>query len=128
MVVLAEGCEVVFKGLVAGFSKDIVPDEFGVEEVEEKAAEEAVLRISDEIQNLPRCAGEDCGQSRVIDVHIFTVFATDIGDSLVVEGLAEAVGVVSVVGAECVGEGVSFRLEHKACTAVVIENLIDCCG
>lgn len=128
MVVLAEGCKVVFKGIVAGFGEDIIPDKFGVEVVEEEAAKEAVFRIGDEIQNLPRCAGEDCGQSRVLDVYIFTVFATDIGDSLVVEGLAEAVGVVAVVGAECVGEGVSFRLEHKACTAVVIENLIDCCG
>ena len=45
-----------------------------------------------------------------------------------VESLAEAVGVVAVVGAECVGEGVAFRLEHQACAAVVIENLIDCGG
>lgn len=45
-----------------------------------------------------------------------------------VESLAEAVGVVAVVGAECVGEGVAFRLEHQACAAVVIEDLIYCGG
>ncbi len=41
------------------------------------------------------------------------------------EGLAEAVGVVAVVGAECVGEGVTLGLEHQAGAAVVAENLID---
>lgn len=46
-----------------------------------------------------------------------------------VESLAEAVGVVAVVGAECVGEGVAFRLEHKAGAAVVAKDLIDrSCG
>lgn len=128
VVVLAEGCKVVFKGIVAGFGEDIIPDKFGVEVVEEEAAEEAVFRIGDEVQNLPRCAGEDCGQSRVLDVYIFTVFATDIGDSLVVEGLAETVGVVAVVGAEGVCESVAFRLEHKSLAAIVIEDLIDCGG
>ena len=128
MVVFAEGCKVVFMGIVAGFGKDIIPDKFGVEVVEEEAAEEAVFRIGDEVQNLPRCAGEDCRKSRVLDVYIFTVFATDIGDSLVVEGLAETVGVVAVVGAECVCEGVAFCLEHKSLAAIVIEDLIDCGG
>lgn len=128
VIVLAEGCEMVFKCVVAGFGEDIIPDKFGVEVVEEEAAEEAVFRIGDEVQNLPRCAGEDCGQSRVLDVYIFTVFATDIGDSLVVEGLAETVGVVAVVGAEGVCEGVAFCLEHKSLAAIVIEDLIDCGG
>lgn len=47
MIVLAEGCETVFKGVIAGFGEDIVPDEFGVEVVEEEATEEAVLRVGD---------------------------------------------------------------------------------
>lgn len=59
---------------------------------------------------------------------IFTVLAADVGYGLVVESLAEAIGVVAVVGAECVGEGVAFRLEHQACAAVVIEDLIYCGG
>lgn len=128
MVVLAEGCKVVFKGIVAGFSKDIVPDEFGVEEVEEKAAEEAVLGIGDEVQDLTWRSGEDRREARILDVHIFAVLAADIGDSLVVEGLAETVGVVAVVGAEGICEGVAFCLEHKSLAAIVIEDLIDCGG
>ena len=128
MVVLAEGCKVVFKGIAAGFGEDIIPDKSGVEVVEEEAAEEAVFRIDDEVQDLPGCARENRGQSWVLDVHIFTVFATDIGDSLVVEGLAETVGVVAVVGAEGVCEGVAFCLEHKSLAAIVIEDLIDCGG
>lgn len=128
VVVLAEGGEVVFKGLVAGFCKDIVPDELCVEVVEKKAAEQAVFGISDEVQDLTRRAGENCRESGILDVHVFAILAADVGDGLVVKGLSEAVGVVAVVGAECVGEGVSFRLEHKACAAVVIEDLIDCCG
>ena len=124
VVVLAEGCETVFKGVIAGFGEDIVPDELGVEVVEEEAAEETVLRIGDEVQYLPWCAREDCGQSWTLDIHIFTVFAADVGDGLVVECLSEAVGVVAVVGAECVCEGVAFCLEHKSLAAIVIEDLI----
>ena len=124
VVVLAEGCEVVFKGVVAGFGEDVVPDEFGVEVVEEEAAEEAVLRIGDEVQDLPGRAGEDCGEPRVLDVYIFTVFAADVGYGFVVESFAEAVGVVAVVGAEGVCEGVAFCLEHKSLAAIVIEDLI----
>ena len=46
-----------------------------------------------------------------------------------VKRLAEAVGVVAVVGAEGVCEGVAFGLEHKACATVVTKDLIDCgCG
>lgn len=44
------------------------------------------------------------------------------------ESLAEAVGVVAIVGAECVGKGVALGLEHQSCAAVVAENLIDCRG
>ena len=128
VVVLAGGCEVVFKGVVAGFGEDVVPDKFGVEVVEEESAEEAVLRIGDEVQDLPGRAGEDCGQSQVLDVNIFPVFAADVGDGFVVECFAEAVGVVAVVGAEGVCEGVAFCLEHKSLAAIVIEELIYSCG
>ena len=124
VVVLAEGCEVVFKGVVAGFGEDVVPDEFGVEVVEEEAAEETIFRICYEVQDLSGRAGEDRGQSRVLDVHIFPVFAADVGDGFVMECFAEAVGVVAVVGAECVCEGVAFCLEHKTLSAIVIEDLI----
>ena len=42
-----------------------------------------------------------------------------------VKGLAEAVGVVAVVGSEDVGEGVAFGLEHEAAASVIGEDLID---
>ena len=45
-----------------------------------------------------------------------------------VEGLAESVGVVAVVGGKGVGEGVSFGLEHNALAVVVSKNLIDGSG
>ena len=45
-----------------------------------------------------------------------------------VEGLAEAVGVVAVVGAECVGEGDALGLEHQADAVVLVQGLIDGCG
>ena len=41
------------------------------------------------------------------------------------EGLAEAVGVIAVVGGESVGEGVAFGLEHNALAVVVAKDLID---
>ena len=41
------------------------------------------------------------------------------------EGFAEAVGEVAVVGLEGVGEGVAFGLEHEAYALVVVEHLID---
>ncbi len=44
------------------------------------------------------------------------------------ECFAEAVGIVAVVGAECVGEGVALGLEHQAGAAVVAEDLIDSGG
>lgn len=45
-----------------------------------------------------------------------------------VECLAEAIGVVAVVGAEGVGEGVALGLEHEAFAVVVVEYLINGCG
>ena len=41
------------------------------------------------------------------------------------EGFAEAVGVVAVVGVEGVGEGVALGLEHQADTVVFVQGLID---
>ena len=116
------------KGGVGVGAEHIVPDKAKVKEVEDEAAEQAVLGVGDEIQDLPGCSGEERGKARILDVHIFTILAADVGDGLVVEGLAEAVGVVAVVGAEGVGESVTFGLEHQACAAVVAENLIDGCG
>lgn len=99
----AECLKMSVKGGVGVGAEDIVPDEAEVEEVEYEAAEEAVLGIGDEVENLSRCSGEERREARALDIHIFAVLAADVGDGLVMEGLAEAVGIVAVVGAECVG-------------------------
>lgn len=122
---LSESLEMFIKGGVGVGAEHVVPHEAEVEEVEYEAAEQAVLGVGDEIQNLSGRSGEERGKARILDVHIFTVLAADVGDGLVMEGLAEAVGVVAVVGTESVGEGVALGLEHQACAAVVAENLID---
>ncbi len=124
----SEFAEAVVKCGVGAGAEHIVPDEAEVEEVEDEAAEETVLGIGDEVDNLPGCSCQERGEARILDIHVFTVLAPDVGDGLVVEGLAEAVGVVAVVGAEGVGEGVALGLEHKSGSAVVAEHLIDGCG
>ena len=128
MVVFSEGTEVVIEGAVKGVVKDIVPDNPGVQCVECEAAEKAVLGIGDEVEDLMWGSGQEGGEPWVADADIFSVFAPDVGDGLVVECLAEAIGVVAVVGAEGVGEGVALGLEHEAFTVVVIEYLINGCS
>lgn len=44
------------------------------------------------------------------------------------EGFAEAVGIVAIVGVEGVGEGVALGLEHQAYAVVLVQGLIDGCG
>ncbi len=127
-VFFSPGGELVFERVVLRVGEDVVPDEPGVEAVKDEAAEEAVLRVGDEVENLAWGAGEDCGEAWGFDADIFAVFAADVGDVFVVECFAEAVGVVAVVGAECVGECVAFGLEHKSCAVVVAEYLVDGCG
>ena len=125
---LSESLEMFVKSGVGVGAEHVVPYEAKVEEVEDEAAEQAVLGVGDEIQNLLGRSGEERGKARVLDVHIFTVLAADVGDGLVMESLAESVGVVAVVGAECVGKGVALGLEHQSCASVVAENLIDSRG
>lgn len=126
---LSESLEMFVKCGVRMGAKHVVPYEVEVEEVEDKATEQAVLGVGDEIQNLSGRSGEERGKAWILDVHIFTVFAADVGYGLVVERLSEAVGVIAIVGAECVGEGVALGLEHQAGAAVVAKDLIDCgCG
>jgi len=43
----------------------------------------------------------------------------------VVKRLAEAVGILAVVGSENVGKGVAFALEHHPFATVVVQDLID---
>ena len=128
MEIMSESLEVFVKGGVGVGAEHVVPYEAEVEEVEDEAAEQAVLCVCDEIENLTGRAGEEGGQTWILDVHIFTVLAADVGDGLVMECLAETVGVVAVVGAEGVCEGVALGLEHQASAVVVSKDLIDGCG
>lgn len=121
----AQAPEVVVGRAAVGFGEDVLPLQGGGEIVEHEAAEKAVLGIRDEVLDLLGRAGEQATQPRVLEVDVFAVFSADIGDVLVVEGLAEAVGVVAVVGGEGVGEGVAFGLEHDALSVVVAKDLID---
>lgn len=126
---LTKCLEMFVKGGVDVGVEHVVPDKAEIKEVEDESTEQAVLGVGDEIQNLSGRSGEERGKAWILDVHIFTVFAADVGYGLVVERLSEAVGVVAVVGAECVGEGVALGLEHQAGAAVVAKGLIDCgCG
>lgn len=121
----AEAAEVVVGRAAVGFGEDVLPLQAGGEVVEHEAAEKAVLGIRDEVQDLLGRAGEKAAEARVLEVDVFAVFAADVGDVLVVEGFAEAVGVVAVVGGEGVGEGVAFGLEHDALSVVVAKDLVD---
>ncbi len=121
----AQALEVVVSCAAIGLGEDVLPLQAGGEVVEHKAAEKAVLGIRDEVLDLLGRAGEQATQPRVLEVDVFSVFSADIGDVLVVEGLAEAVGVVAVVGGEGVGEGVAFGLEHDALAVIVAKDLID---
>ena len=121
----AQTLEVVVGRAAIGLGEDVLPLQAGGEVVEHKAAEKAVLGICDEVLDLFGCAGEEGAQAGVLEVDILAVFAADVGDVFVVEGLAEAVGVVAVVGGEGVGEGVAFGLEHDALAVIVAKDLID---
>lgn len=56
------------------------------------------------------------------------VFLAEIGNRLMVEGFAEAVGVVAHVGLEGVGQRVALSLEEQAHAVVLGEGLIDDSG
>ena len=101
------------------------PDEFSLQAVEREAAEQAVLGIRDEIENLIRGAGEQRGQFGLLNEHTLAVLASGERDVFVVKRLAEAVGILAVVGGEDVGEGVAFAFEHHPAAAVVVQDLID---
>lgn len=122
---LSELTEVFVEGHSVAGIEDIVPFAFGVQVVEHEAGEEAVLGILDEAADLGGRAGEECGEAGRFDADVFFVLAAYVGDGFVVEGFAEAVGVVAIVGVEGVGQGVAFGFEHQAFAVIFIECLID---
>lgn len=120
--------EVVVEGDAGTTVKDIVPVALGIEVIEEETTEKAVFGIFDERTDLLGRACEQGGKAGRLDADIFLVFSADVGDSLVMEGFAEAVRVVAVVGVKGVGEGVALGLEHKTDAIVLVQSLIHGCG
>lgn len=78
LVVRAQLLKVFVQGGVHTVVEYVVPDEPGVQVVEREAAEEAVLGIGDEVEDLPRCAGEQRGQLGMLDVDVLTILAANI--------------------------------------------------
>lgn len=102
-----------------------MPGDAGGEAIEDESAEKAVLGVRDKVLDLAGCAGEDGGKTGALDVDVFPVLAAGVGDGLVLEGLAEAFGVVAVVGREGGGEGIAFGLEHEALFIVLTKGLVE---
>lgn len=121
----ADVVEDFFEGAALGPGEDVEPLQLEAEVVEDEAGEKAVFGVRDEGGYLPGRTGEDRRETRAKQLHKLTVFAAGVGNGLVVEGLAESIAVVAEVGAEDVGQGVTFGLEHQAVAAVVVEDLID---
>lgn len=72
-------------------SEGTEPDEFRLQAVEGEAAEQAVLGIGDERENLVGRAGNEGGQPVFLDEDPLSVLAPCERDVLVVEGFAEAI-------------------------------------
>ena len=105
-----------------------MPVALGIEVIENETAEKTVFGILDERANLLGRAREECGEAGRLDAYIFLVLSADIGDGFVVEGFAEAVGVIAIVGVEGVGERVALGLEHQAVAVALVQGLIDGSG
>ena len=121
----AKAGKVFVDAAVSALGKDVVPGDAGGKAVEDKSAEKAVLGVRDEILNLAGRAGEDGREAGAFDVDVFPVFAAGVGYGLVLERLAEALGVVAVVGGEGVGKGVAFGFKHQAFLVVLAEGLVE---
>ena len=128
MEFFAELFEVVVKGDAGAAVEHVVPVALGIEIIEEEAAEKTVFGIFDERTHLLGRASEECGEAGRLDADIFLVLSTDVGDGFMVEGFAEAIGVVAIVGVEGIGKGVALGLEHQSDAVVLVQGLIDCCG
>lgn len=73
-------------------------------------------------------AGEDGGDTGLLDADVFSFRAAEVGGGLVLEALAEALGEVSEVLAEAGGKDVAFGFEEEAMAFILVERLIDGCG
>ena len=121
----ADFLETVVSGAAVGGGKDVVPDEFGGHGIEHETAEKSVFGVGDEVENLLRRTRQDGGKLGAQDFNILMILFSQIGNGFMVEGLAEAVGVVAKVGVESVGQGVAFGLKEQADAFVFRQSLID---
>lgn len=71
------------------------------------------------------CAGEDGGDTGLLDADVFSFRAAKVGDGFVLEALAETLGEVSKVLAEAGSKDVAFGLKEEALAVILIEGLID---
>lgn len=123
----AETDEIIVEIVGAG-GEDIEPLDAEVHIVKDETTEEAVFGIGDECLDLERRAGEESREARFGKLDKLTVFAPGIRNHFVMEGFAKAIGKVSIIGLESVGEGVAFGFEDEANAFVVVQHLINRCG
>ena len=126
-VFFAKGCKVFVEVAAGAFCKDVFPDELSFQMEEHEAGEESVFRGFDEGTDLLRCAGEDGGELRMLQVHVLVSSTAVVGCRFVVEEFSEAVGEVAVVAGKGVGKGVTFGFEDEAFFVVIGKDLIDGC-
>ena len=86
----AQGSKVFVDVAIAAFGKDVVPSDTGRKAVEHESAEKTVLGVGDKVLDLAGRAGEDGRQAGALDVDVLPVFATGVGDGLMLECLTEA--------------------------------------
>ena len=67
----------VKRGVGVG-AEHVVPDKAEIKEVEDETAEQTVLGIGYEVQDLSGCPCQERGKTWGLDVHIFTVLAADV--------------------------------------------------
>ena len=120
-----EDFEMVVQGFSISFVQDIEPDEGFVQTVEEEAGEEAVFNAGHQVGDLLGSSRKDGGDTGLLDADVFPFRAAKVGDGLVLEALAEALGEVAEVLAETGGKDVAFGLEEEALAVVLVEGLIN---
>ena len=95
---------------------------------EHETAEQSVLGILYEVTNLSRCPCKHDTQFGTVHFKELPVLTATQRNRLMVECLAQRVGIVSVVGLQCLAERVTLRLEHQPGTVIVRQRLDERAG
>lgn len=111
-----------------GLVEHIMPNDFGGHDIEDETAEEAIFGRGNEVEDLLGRAGEDGTELGLDDFDILTILLTEVRNGFVMEGFAEAVGIVAKVGIKSVGLCVALRLEEQPYPIVLRQRLIDHSG